>query len=504
MGFSKMQNTTLGTRQNPEHPPSGQRVHRVATREQRRVFATLLIAMMLLFSGCTQSLSTDIGSATLTVDTAHPIGSINLRRYALGQGGLSDQPMFDSEVDQLRQLHPQLIRLFVSEYFNLYPAHGKYHWTTLDKSIETILATGAKPLMCLCFKPKVLFPKIDDTIVQPNSYPEWEQLIEHLVRHCNIEKKYGIQYWEVGNEVDIGENGGTPYKFTPDEYTQFYSHTADAILRADPQAKVGGPALANYHSPIGTALIKYCGAGKAPLSFLSWHIYSNHPDVYVKSIRMFKKELAEYSRLSNVETIIDEWNMSLSNPDLDPYFQPAFVLQTTDDFLKEGLSHSAYYQIRGYYVDPNVFAPFTSPKGTMFMAHWWNTMPQYDGLFDQQGRIRPAYFAFKLLSLMHGNRLQVAGTRPGIGAIAARHDHWINLVFWSFPQGEKNPETTRVTVDLTPAPKGRVRLVRLNPTVPVNNLEQISNNQVDPKASHLLSVNLHPYNVYWVEVDVEQ
>lgn len=498
-----MQHTILVARQTQKHPPNGQRGHQVLTRKQGRIFTVLLFATMLAFSGCTPSQSTDAGSAALTADISHSMGSIDLTRYALGQGGLSDQPMFDSAVDQVHQLHPQTVRLFVQEYFNLYPAHGKYHWTTLDKSIETILATGARPLMCLCFKPKVLFPKIDDRIVQPNSYPEWEQLIEHLVRRCNVEKKYGIQYWEVGNEVDIGESGGSPYKFTPDEYTEFYKHTADAILRADPQAKVGGPALANYHSPIGTALIKYCGQGKAPLSFFSWHIYSSHPDVYVKSIRTFKKELAEYPRLNQVETIIDEWNMSLSNPDLNPYFQPAFVLQMTDGFLNEGLSRSAYYHIRDYHVDPNLFAPFMSPEGTMFMAHWWNTMPQYDGLFDQQGRIRPAYFAFKLLSLMRGGRLQVAGTKPGIGAIASRNGPWINLVFWSFPQGERHPGTTGVTVDLSPRPKGRVRLVGLDPTAPLNNLEQISNETIDPKAPHLLSVNLHPYNVYWVEVDVE-
>ncbi len=498
------QNTFLATKQKLIDSPVGRRADRVAVREQGRVFAVLLIATMVVFAGCTQSQPADIESASLAVDISHPIGPIDLRRYALGQGGLSDQPMFDSEVEQVRQLHPELIRLFVQEYFNLYPAHGKYHWTTLDKSIETILATGAKPLMCLCFKPKVLFPRVNDTIVQPNSYPEWEQLVEHLVRHCNVEKKFGIKYWEVGNEVDLGESGGTPYKFTPDEYTRFYSHTADAILRADPMARVGGPALANYHSPIGTALIRYCGTGKAPLSFFSWHIYNSHPEVFAKSIRMIKKELAQYSRLSHVETIIDEWNMSLANPDLNPYFQPAFVLQTTDDFLKEGLSRSAYYHIRDYYVDPHLFAPFMSPEGTMFMAHWWNTKPQYDGLFDQQGRIRPAYFAFKLLSLMHGEQLQVSGTRPGIGAIASRNGSWINLVFWSFPQKGRHRESTRVTVNLNPVPKGHFRLVRLNPLVPLDNLEQISNGQIDPMASHLVSVDLHPYNVYWVEVDVEQ
>lgn len=499
-----MQRTILVARQAEEPPHSGRRCLRVAMWNNGRIFIVLLFATMIAFSGCSHPTSPDAGSVALTVDTSQSIGSIDLTRYALGQGGLSDQPMFDSEVDQVRQLHPKTIRLFVQEYFNLYPARGKYHWTTLDKSIETILATGAKPLMCLCFKPKVFFPKIDDKIVQPNSYPEWEQLIEHLVRHCNVEKKYGIKYWEVGNEVDIGESGGSPYKFTPDEYTNFYKHTADAILRADPKANVGGPALANYHSPIGTALIKYCGAGKAPLSFFSWHIYNSHPDTYVKSIRMFKKELAEYPRLSHVETVIDEWNMSLSNPDLNPNFQPAFVLQTTEDFLKEGLSRSAYYHIRGYYVDPKLFAPFMSPEGTKFMAHWWNTMPQYDGLFDQQGRIRPAYFAFKLLSLMRGKQLQVSGTKAGIGAIASKNGPWINLALWSFPQGEKDPGTTKVTVDLSPTPKGDVRLVRLNPTVPVNNLEQVSNEPIDANAPHLVSVNLHPYNVYWVEVDLEK
>ena len=499
-----IQNTYLETRHDQETLSNDRRNGQASTRGQGRIYIILLFAAVLALSGCTQSPHSDAGSAALTVDISHSTGPINLTRFALGQGGLSDQPMFDSEADQVRQLHTQTIRLFVQGYFDLYPAHGKYHWTTLDKSIETILATGAKPLMCLCFKPKVLFPKVDDKIVQPNSYTEWEQLIEHLVRHCNVEKKYGIQYWEVGNEVDIGESGGSPYKFTPDEYTQFYKHTADAILQADPQAKVGGPALANYHSPIGTALIKYCGQGKAPLSFFSWHIYNSHPDVYVKSIRMFKSELARYPRLNQVEMVIDEWNMSLSNPDLNPYFQPAFLLQTTNDFLNEGLSRSAYYHIRDYYVDPKLFAPFMSPQGTKFMAHWWNTMPQYDGLFDQQGRVRPAYFAFKLLSLMRGERLQITGTKPGVGAIASRSGPWINLVFWSFPQDEKSPGTATVTVDLSPASKGRVRLVRLNPSDPVNNLEQISNEPIDPQAPHLLSVRLHPYNVYWVEVDVEQ
>src|SRR5437899_14872 len=141
------------------------------------------------------ALSAHGAEVELSVDAAHPGEAIDLTRYALGQGGLSDKPMFDTHVEQIAQLHPQTIRIFVQEYFDLYPKRRHFHWNTLDKVIETVLATKAKPLLCLCFKPKTLYPKIDQRIVHPTSYSEWDELIFRLVKHCNREKKFGIQYW---------------------------------------------------------------------------------------------------------------------------------------------------------------------------------------------------------------------------------------------------------------------------------------------------------------------
>ena len=37
-----------------------------------------------------------------------------------------------------------------------------------------------------------------------------------------------------------------------------------------------------------------------------------------------------------VETFLDEWNMSLSDPVRDPRFQPAFVLETAWQMLDAG------------------------------------------------------------------------------------------------------------------------------------------------------------------------
>src|SRR2546422_1497904 len=67
-------------------------------------------------------------SVELVVDASKPDGEINLTRYALGQGGLSDKPMFEAHVEQVAQLHPQTIRIFVQEFFDLYPEHGRHQW----------------------------------------------------------------------------------------------------------------------------------------------------------------------------------------------------------------------------------------------------------------------------------------------------------------------------------------------------------------------------------------
>jgi len=98
-----------------------------------REVVLLTFFLLCLVSGAARG--SDNTSVVLVVDTARTSGAIDLTRYALGQGGLSEQPMILDRADQIGQLHPRTIRLFVQEYFDLYPAHHKFHWTTLDRAI---------------------------------------------------------------------------------------------------------------------------------------------------------------------------------------------------------------------------------------------------------------------------------------------------------------------------------------------------------------------------------
>ena len=73
-----------------------------------------------------------------------------------------------------------------------------------------------------------------------------------------------------------------------------------------------------------------------------------------------------------------------------------------------------------------------SPHGVALMAGWWNRQPQYDGLFDFQDAVRPAYFAFKLLSRVTGRRVTVES--EGVHALAAFDPEYEmeNVLIWNF------------------------------------------------------------------------
>jgi hypothetical protein len=434
---------------------------------------------------------------SVKVSFGERLGRLEIDRMALGQGGLSDEPMWDSRITEVRALRPRLIRLFIQEYFRLLPERGRHYFESLDRSVDTILKAGAKPLMCICFKPRVLFPTVDHDIVAPSDDEEWERLVSALVQHYR-DRNTGIRYWEIANEPDIGESGGCPYRFQPESYVRYYRRTAAAILRTDPEARVGGPALAGVRSPILPALLDACDKDKIPLHFISWHIYSSSPDRVRGTIDYAKGLLKKYPMLKP-ETFLDEWNMDLQNPPLDPRFQPCYILESIWQMKDAGLDWSCYYHIRDYQVEYELFAPFLSPKGTAFMTRWWNRMPQFDGLFDYQNRVRPSYFAFKLLSRLTGDSLRIVSSDRGVHAFATHDEKYEidNLLVWNF-------STSGAIVDLTW--EGLPRDMLLRPiTLDASAASSDENARLRPdrskrlkKGDHHLEVTLDPYAIkFW-------
>jgi hypothetical protein len=234
------------------------------------------------------------------------------------------------------------------------------------------------------------------------------------------------------------------------------------------------------------------------LHFVSWHTYTSDPKVIRATIDNVHN-LARHFPGLKPETFIDEWNMDLMNPPLDPRFQPCYVAEAIWQMKEAGLDYSCYYHIRDWHVSSEQFATILSPRGTAFMSRWWNRMPQFDGLFDFQNRVRPAYFTFKLLSRLHGQRLKVTSTNPSAHGFATYDEQLLmyNLVLWNFSgsvvelnlmlQGLPNGLRARHVV-LDPISGSDDENVRLRPE-PIVDVKQ---------GNRTIRVHLEPYAVhYW-------
>jgi xylan 1,4-beta-xylosidase len=130
--------------------------------------------------------------------------------------------------------------------------HALYDWSVLDRIFDTYQQAGVKPLVEIGFMPEALsthprpyrhnFPNGSlwtGWAYPPKDYHAWGELIYQWVRHSV--DRYGAReveswYWEVWNEPDIGYWQGTP-----EEYYKLYDFAADAVKRALPKARIGGP-----------------------------------------------------------------------------------------------------------------------------------------------------------------------------------------------------------------------------------------------------------------------
>ena len=129
------------------------------------------------------------------------------------------------------------------------------------------------------------------------------ELVRQWVLH-SVER-YGKEevltwYWELWNEPDISY-----WKGAPEEYNKLYDYTADAIKRALPQARVGGPATtgpsAQRAGVFFRQFLEHCARGKnnvtgqtgAPLDFITYHAKGN-PRVVEGYVQMgLMKNLAD-------------------------------------------------------------------------------------------------------------------------------------------------------------------------------------------------------------------
>ena len=395
-----------------------------------------------------QYLSLPVGG--VQVDATTSLGTCEWWRHTLGQGGINPLPLPPHVVIGVSKLQPRLICIFLQEHFDIYPESGRFNWSILDPYMEALAATGAKVVASIDIKPKPLFPVIDERIWQPNDVAEWQRVIAALVQRYSVEKPY-VTYWEVGNETDIGENGGAPYLIPdPDDYMLFYLMTIKPILEVFPDAKVGGTAACWIDNEPLVGFIERCLRDDVRLDFISWHRYNSNPAMHALGVEQAKQRLAGFKG-KKPEMLYTEWapqfpvigdsidlhrkphpqHISVDEIAYEPY-RAASIAASILRMLDAGLDWSFYYHIWDQCFYPDKFRPFFSEHGLALMHEHWNEVPHRFGMFGVEAEVRPHYFVYAMLARLGAERIAAQTDQPALSVLATRAPHRVSALLVNF------------------------------------------------------------------------
>jgi len=312
-----------------------------------------------------------------------------------------------------------------------------YDWADFDRRVDFITKIGADPIMAVSYMPQVLdaVPNHERQSA-PKDYAAWEELCFQAARH-SLERGKRIPFWEVWNEVNTGwlkpgpeDTGSDPFKqlYTAalgkeeqnhevvrrfEAYCKLYRATARGVRRADPRAKIGGPALASgpfensdyghcqHGKGFARGLTLWCRQEKLPLDFVSWHEYFQPPETIVKEADAFRACLAEVPELQRAVSsfMITEWNEAWwADRPQDHELGAAWCANSiTRAFLPARIDRPCFFYVKQN--DMNFRGDYS-----LLMK---NNLP------------KAAYNVAKIFNALRGNWLPVTGTDDDVSAVAA-------------------------------------------------------------------------------------
>ena len=194
-------------------------IRHVSTRTTSIISLIALIVFLPLFILVVQQtislISRAVGTpANIVVDAKARQEQIKTDFYhAFAQGGEESGDMLAPMAGDVRALRPRLIRL--DHLYDNYGVVGRdgegltFDWSRLDGAVDTILATGAKPVLALSYMPNVI-ARDGNIVGPPNDWNEWSTVVARTIGHFSGKSERNIAgvYYEVWNEPDIGQFGG--------------------------------------------------------------------------------------------------------------------------------------------------------------------------------------------------------------------------------------------------------------------------------------------------------
>jgi xylan 1,4-beta-xylosidase len=365
----------------------------------------------------------------------------------------------------------------------------RYDWTVLDRIFDTYRDQGVRPYVQIGFMPEALSthpqpyqhrwtPGGRESIstgwaYPPKDFKKWGELVFQWVRHCV--ERYGEAevnrwYWEVWNEPNI-----MYWRGTPEEYQALYDHAADAVKRALPSARVGGPHIAGPKTPSATRFLRgfleHClrgtnhstGKQGSPLDFVAFH---------AKGAPQFAQGHVRMGIASQLQDIDRGFEVVASYPELKG--KPVIIGESDPDGC--AACPATVYPQNGYR-NGTLYASYTAAsfarkhalaekhgvnfEGAVTWAFEFEDQPYFAGfrVLATNGVGLPVLNVFRMFGLMGGRRLPVESTgevaldairtrgvrtQPDVSALASSQGNSLAALVWHYQDDDLPGPDARV------------------------------------------------------------
>jgi xylan 1,4-beta-xylosidase len=377
-----------------------------------------------------------------------------------------------------------------------------YDWTIVDRIFDTYRARGVRPYVEIGFMPEALSvrpepyqhewrPGLNYNKIgtgwsyPPKDYKKWAALVFAWTKHCVA--RYGQAeverwYWEVWNEANLGAY----FHAKPEEFFKLHDYAVDAVRRALPTARVGGPDMAGSGGKFMEDFLEHClrgtnyatGQTGTPMDFVSFHAKGspNFVDGHVRlgiaaqlqTIDRGFSTVAGVPELRSKPIVIGE-----SDPDgCAACLGPQLAYRCTTMYS----SYTAASFARKYeLMDKNG----VNLEGALTWAFEFEDQPYFAGqrVLASNGIDLPVLNVFRMFSRMAGNRVEVKSSgalpleeivrrgvrgEPDIAALASVETNRISVLAWYYHDDDlPGPEADiALTLEHLPFADGEVKITR--------------------------------------------
>ncbi|MBN2148828.1 MAG: hypothetical protein JW726_15680 [Anaerolineales bacterium] len=242
-----------------------------------------------------------------------------------------------------------------------------------------------------------------------------------LVRYTNIEKKYGVVYWSIGNEPNLyTQQGRADYDYNTESLNGDWRPIAEAMKAVDPTIQLIGPDLSQWAAGIDSTpkdsagrdwMTEFLKANGDLLDIVAVHrypMYSPNNPVTIQDLRSNTRQWiseVEYLRSLTIEILGRELPIAYTEVNSDP--SSAMLKETSPDSFYNAIW---YADILGQMMNANVT-----------MVNQWVISQRSTGLGLFNGNtIRPTYYVFPLYKNFGSEQVFAASGVADVDIFAAR------------------------------------------------------------------------------------